>query len=610
MSEGASSCEKEEEEDGEERNCFNLFTASLGSLVPNNNTADSTLSTAPTTIQTAQGLRDNHALRRLQKLRNRTSTNKEYDTFVLRGPYNFAASTEVDEVWYQLLTLSATVASAIVEVFEQEASEKMKWETLQIWDCHVNDALVQVLQAAQKWGLFPSWEFRKGNPLTAHSLLTSFALNNPALRHLRLDRAVLDLAVVEFLRSLLDTKSVANQGAASSSRTRLQRLELCETAPIESDEIVLIFAHALKQNDSLKDFSLTAFGTRSMPSLLVDSFSGHPSLQTLNLSHNCFSESTIMALGRILQSPSCNISSLHLDKCQMLSPSRYVGPLRMEIVANALTQRSCDSLLKLSLQQNCASSRDLQKLLRSIYHHCPNLLELDLTHNRIERILWSASDASQTEAEPLVEQKTAGDSKSSSSVAPNPIVPNIPHLQSLWLTRNPVLHNRFRARTNSENANLERLLVDFPALGQIVQGGHTKARYMNFSSKIHTLLPFQYATRGRLLDGKLPLSMWPRVWNRIPRGVALTQAMWNCGKEDPLSNRRFRRACQASVVFLQLRQHPSLITRETCRLYCCDHEEEYVEESQLPSFGANTASPVSKAKAWRALAQTKRRKLR
>ena len=171
------------------------------------------------------------------------------------------------------------------------------------------------------------------------------------------------------------------------------------------------------------------------------------------------------------------------------------------------------------------------------------------------------------------------DSKSTANRRSTTKERNPPLLECLWLTRNPIIHNRFRARSGADNARLEGLLLrDFPSLGQILPPEYPSpnSRVMAFSTSIYLILSFNYVGRGRLTrssssgsgsDELLPLTLWTQALGvRIARARSnLAVLLLSNDKQSILQQNRITRTCQASVLFLLLKNHPHHVTREACR---------------------------------------------
>lgn len=572
--------------EGEECRTFALFTASIGTLVPSTTETLTGMQVPVPVIQTAQGLRDDHALRRLQRLCE-PHHNHHYDTFIIRGPYNFAASMEEDDVWYQRITLSATVATAIVDSLEKTSTQ---WKHVQIWHAHVNGPLLQVLDSAKRKCVFQSMELRKfDDPVMAtYPILSAFALENPKLTRLKLHGVAIDLPCLDLLKRILATTSVSlmnSEGATNAHdvpghKTHLTCLEIRNADSRLREGQLHVLSSGLRFNHTLRNLSLLH---ADFDLSFSDALLGQPTLEILNLTGGRFTEATILGIGKVLQHPSCHIKSLFLDECEILTSSRFIGPLRIDVVANALANGTCSSLISLSLQQNTASSRDLQRLMTTVHACCPNLQEVDLTQNRVERIIWNHNDvvlfppthASTNETLLSLQDEynnTGGDSSGGSSTISSTTTHKTCALQRLFLNRNPIIHNRFRARSTTDNHKLEELLLDFPGLGQIVKHDKIHTRFLPFSPKVHMLLSFNRVTRGQLGHGHLPIALWYHVLARIPILLEREAKEMSCPTTTTTRTTpnhhatRHARACQASVLFLLLNRHPSQVTQEACRM--------------------------------------------
>ncbi len=548
-----------------ESQCFSLFPASIGKLV-------SIINDDGIIIQTVGKLRDDYALGRLQNLCEQKT---KHDTFILRHTCDFPSSVHLDEndMWHHLLELSETVASAIIDTLEKT---KTQWKQIQLSNCHVNEPLLHVLGAAKHMGIFRSLEFQNFDHgfYTTYPLLSYFALHNPTLTQLKFRGDELDESCLVLLKTILETTKIectleASNAMVDRPTTRLQSLKIRNEDYRLNKSALELLSPGLRHNDTLIEFSLV---NAHIPSLLLESLRGHLSLQTLNLSRGRFSESMIMTLGQVLQEPTCHIQSLSLNNCEILTASQFFGPLRIEVLSRALAQGKCITIIKLSLKENCASSRDLQKLMQTIHRHCPNLRELDFSQNRVERIIWNQNDIgrqeTQTQQPSQLEIKSRSDfsSPEQNNTHPKKTLKNT-SIQCLWLSRNPILHNRFRARSDSDTAKLEQLLRDFSALGKIAAIEPRNSRFVPFSSKVDALLAFNYVTRGRLIDGKLPLSLWSRVLDRVSRLSEHDEDMDLTKKTALGPDNKYIPAmiCQASVLFLLFKHHPSHVTREACQ---------------------------------------------
>jgi hypothetical protein len=275
---------------------------------------------------------------------------------------------------------------------------------------------------------------------------------------------------------------------------------------------------------------------------------------------------------------------------------------------------SCSSLVSLSLQRNTASSRDLQKLMKAVHACCPNLQEIDLTQNRIERIIWNHNDVFPvathgTSEEPLQSLGQGGDNNSSGDSSTTLSFSTTSNtnsaLQCLFLNRNPIIHNRFRARSIVDNSNFEDILVDFPALGQIAKSEKVNTRFLPFSSKVHMLLLFNRVTRGRLISqGQFPIALWYNVLARIPLLLERERQEMSSHKTTTATTFdhqiRHARTCQASVLFLLLHRHPSQVTRDACRT---------MQDETSNSLGLPLLS-IAKNEATSPIVRPKRRKLK
>lgn len=592
-----------------EEKCFCLFPASIAHFALQANCADSSIDH----VQTAQAKRDEYAVRRLTRLleERNDEDHSTYSKFVLRGPYNFAS----EEIWYQTLTISSTVASAIVDFFELEVSPvekevekqpplyrcKRHWKCLQLWDCTPNEALFQVLESSMRLGLFEELEIKKMGVLHSSFLTRIFQNNSHCnakshLKSLTLEHVrQMDPECASVLGGLLNN----NQGVSPdpTSAYTFERLWLHEIVLSDNPWDIQPLQVGLNNNKSLLELTLSNVSSitsstdnyKNALSLCIQSLVGHPSLRNLALPHNLLLDDTLTAIAALFQHPACKIRSLDLSHCTSktttnsrtisslgetvaASPTTVLHSLRMDSVISLLQVGRCSTLSNLKLARNRMSSRDLTNLLLVVVDSCPQLREIDMSQNQIERITFTPTELDV-------------DARYGALYLRNQ------SLERLWLTRNPIMHNRFRIRMARDNERMERMLCKFSALGQIVPHD-TKFRVMPYPLNICRIFAFNHASRGKLTvnypypqndqshchyhlqigdntaapiamdtltysttSGSPSPSLWPLILKRIDRAVQCVQPFLQV--LSTYDNEDFVNSIQASLLFLLFRNDPS-----------------------------------------------------
>lgn len=503
-----------------------------------------------------------HILKNLEEMRQYQETaaggdggGGYYDTFIIRGPFDRRYGTNRN------LVMRPDTAAAIADAFREEASRRREWKTLQIWNCSLSEPMHWVLQELKAGGLFPEWKIGAMNGLDYAIIIEQYFRDNPALKHLQMFDSLLgdslDFDGGRQLKQLLDTTS------ATAGTTRLKNLDLRTFAvdPKCVEQIV----QGLKCNDSLESLTLQGINISSggFPDSPLEALEGHPSLQTLDISSNNLSSSTIFALGKAMKNPACRIRKLDITASRSTEPmnngargERILDWLRTGLVVDALT--GCQSLVKLSMSSKLEPSHESRLL--SLVDTCPLLQEIDLSGGlAIRSPFWTLPESNQ---DGIFGFSNAHDNADAATYEKRK------SFYRLILDKNPIMTGR--SIISQYDKDLQELLLRYPALGEISSlqmGPFLMASLVSFSPRTNQLLAFNYAGRGQLSHRATPPALWPLVLQRVRR--ASRNGLYFLPRQDSAEESerclaKLALSCQASVVFSLLQQDPLRVTLEAC----------------------------------------------
>ena len=534
---------------------FSLITGSSEKFtsLPPNPQGDS----GSSVVQTVEELKDEEALNRIQSLcryqKEMTpirSKDFRCENFVIRGSFRTKKErlvTHEDDSF----ALSDEVASSIIEFFYQEAMAGKKWNRISVSYCQANEPLLRVLRTAKALSLFSSWhlwDMESSNAVCTVLIEDVYCAGQSSLEDLVLGGYT--RASVSDLCSLLDTRQTT---------TRLRRLELrCfqfrevrsmgfEAYTEVEEETNQRFANCLSNNNSLETLSLSNFGT-TCRDMVIRSLAGHPTLITLDLSKNRFSQGIYAALGCVLKDPACRLKSLDLGFGQILYNSLAwdMQPFAIPDLVSAI--QGCQSIERLCLSRCKITASSLGSMMEFI-DSCPNLRELDLTCNKVDAPFWSMSAAE------FAGDNTNSRTKTSPSKAQG-------RMECIRLSRNTMIQHLLARFDQELDRKIHGLLRYYPSLGQLHDVNHDTPGHDPFvplSMSTLRILAFNYIGRGRLDGQRLPPELWSLVLNRVGGGVRNATPFMDRDHVVDLTA-CLTRSSQASTLFAMLMENPLILT--------------------------------------------------
>lgn len=375
----------------------------------------------------------------------------------------------------------AEVFEFLVETFECCSNKGYPWGRLVFQDYDVYDHThLAVLQAACQNSLF---QYLWISPVSARGFRETAERMNEETAHALKDAMVVNEGMVEicmFMQLSEEAFGILGDGLKQTKSLETLSLHLGWSRQ-HDDRFVppLRFIQGLKENQSLKTLELDGFPEEIWPENILKGLMDHPTLKTLSLKKCCWGESSVAALGSLLSSSACGLSTLDLSYPDLATTHQH---LPSNGLAKAMKANQSIEMLRL---RYCGLDYSSFSKLWTQLSCWQRLVDVDLTGNRIESL--------------------------------SPVRSKVARLRRLDLSHNPILSletpdKRQQRQQQNTSGGLAKFLQAHPELQCL---GQRFSKSKCYSLKLQHLLDINASGRILFCNGiwSEP-SLWPRVLER------------------------------------------------------------------------------------------------
>lgn len=271
------------------------------------------------------------------------------------------------------------VAEYVVETIECCSRKGYSWGRLVFQDFDIYDsAHHEVLNAACRNELF---KYLWIAPVAARGFRDSAERLNEETAHALRDAMIMNSSMEEIcLFMQLTQEAFAVLGDGLKKARGLKTLSLHLGWNRQHDDRFLPpsrFIQGLQQNTSLQTLEIDGF-PEEWPENLLQALQNHTTLTTLSLKKCAWGEASFHALGSLLSSQRCALTTLDISY-----PDIRTTKLDMDLLSAAMASSSTIQILKL---RYCALDQSAFSKLWSSLSCWPKLIEFDITGNQVSSL--------------------------------------------------------------------------------------------------------------------------------------------------------------------------------------------------------------------------------